>query len=101
MRNLCAPKPTISENDIERIFNDIDDDGNGYITLREAKKAFKQISKRFGLEDKVLYYHEIIHKRTYKLIEAVTQANNNLSFLSHKSKNGLKNVILIKTDEYH
>jgi len=52
MRNMCAPKPTISENDIERIFNEIDDDGNGYITLREAKKAFKQISKRFGLEDK-------------------------------------------------
>ena len=55
MRNMCAPKPKFSENDIERIFNEIDDDGNGYITLREAKKAFKQISKRFGLEDKVLY----------------------------------------------
>ena len=51
---MACPKTKISENDIEQIFNEIDDDGNGYITLREAKKAFKQISKRFGLEDKVL-----------------------------------------------
>ena len=50
---MSAAKITMTENDIEKIFNEIDDDGNGYITHREAKKAFKKISGRFGLQDKV------------------------------------------------
>jgi len=52
MQNMSAAKITMTENDIEKIFNEIDDDGNGYITHREAKKAFKKISGRFGLQDK-------------------------------------------------
>ena len=60
MQNLAAPKNSITENDIERIFHEIDDDGNGFITPREAKKAFKKISERFGLQDKVQNYKKCV-----------------------------------------
>lgn len=49
---LCVSetKPSVTEDDIERVFNEIDDDGNGFITPREAKKAYKTISERFNIE---------------------------------------------------
>jgi hypothetical protein len=53
MKNLTEPNVSLTESDIEKIFNEIDSDGNGYITPREAKKAFKKISARFGLYSKV------------------------------------------------
>ena len=49
---LCvdSTKPSVTEEDIERVFNEIDYDGNGFITPKEAKKAYKTISQRFKIE---------------------------------------------------
>ena len=53
MRNMQAKNCPVTEHDIEEMFNKIDTDRSGYITLREAKKAHKMISERFKI-DKVL-----------------------------------------------
>ena len=37
-----AHSSPLNDDELTRIFNEIDDDGNGYITPREAKKAFKK-----------------------------------------------------------
>ena len=73
---MSAAKITMTENDIEKIFNEIDDDGNGYITHREAKKAFKKISGRFGLQDKVI----IIEVFAENMIQEYYKNNNLQNF---------------------
>merc|ERR1712062_843732 len=47
MTQVAANKNTSSMNDDEltKVFNEIDDDGNGYITPREAKRAFKKVDE--------------------------------------------------------
>ena len=59
MRNMQAKNCPVTEHDIEEMFNKIDTDRSGYITLREAKKAHKMISERFRI-DKVLLAQEIM-----------------------------------------
>ena len=59
MRNMQANNCPVTEHDIEEMFNKIDTDRSGYITLREAKKAHKMISERFKI-DKVLPFKTII-----------------------------------------
>ena len=42
-----AHSPALNDDELTRVFNEIDDDGNGYITPREAKKAFKKLAEKF------------------------------------------------------
>lgn len=51
MTQVAANKNTSSMNDDEltKVFNEIDDDGNGYITPREAKKAFRKLADKFNI----------------------------------------------------
>ena len=58
---LCVSEtmPSVTEDDIEQVFNEIDDDGNGFITPREAKKAYKKISQRFKIEKVRQKYAEL------------------------------------------
>ena len=50
MRSLTETQSAVTEDDIERIFNEIDSDGNGFLTPREAKKAHKKLSERFQID---------------------------------------------------
>ena len=42
-----AHSSPLNDDELTRIFNEIDDDGNGYITPREAKKAFKKLALKY------------------------------------------------------
>ena len=42
-------KSSLNDDELEKVFNEIDDDGNGYITPREAKKAFKKLAEKFNI----------------------------------------------------
>ena len=44
-----AHSPALNDDELTRVFNEIDDDGNGYITPREAKKAFKKLAEKFNI----------------------------------------------------
>ena len=44
-----ANTPAMNDDELTRVFNEIDDDGNGYITPREAKKAFKKLAEKFNI----------------------------------------------------
>ena len=44
-----AHKSALNDDELTRVFNEIDDDGNGYITPREAKKAFKKLADKFNI----------------------------------------------------
>lgn len=110
MRNMSAPKTTVSEDDIEKIFKEIDMDGDGYITPREAKRAFKKLSARFGLYDKVgiiiNYIFCMIANINIVFLSPLSSGRNmschNCKFLnfSHKLMTGLKNVIMIKMAKF-
>ena len=39
----------MNDDELTRVFNEIDDDGNGYITPREAKKAFRKLADKFNI----------------------------------------------------
>ena len=43
-------KSGLNDDELEKVFNEIDDDGNGYITPREAKKAFKKLAEKFNID---------------------------------------------------
>ena len=47
-------KSDVSEDELTKVFNELDDDGNGYITPREAKKAYKKLCERFNIK-RVIY----------------------------------------------
>ena len=51
MMNISEQAHTspLNDDELTRIFNEIDDDGNGYITPREAKKAFKKLAEKFNI----------------------------------------------------
>ena len=57
MTQVAANQNTSSMNDDEltKVFNEIDDDGNGYITPREAKKAFRKLADKFNIS-RVCYF---------------------------------------------
>ena len=40
----------VSEDELDKVFKQLDDDGNGYITPREAKKAYKILCEKFNLK---------------------------------------------------
>ena len=42
-----AQKAPLNDDELPKVFNEIDDDGNGYITPREAKKAFRKLAEKF------------------------------------------------------
>ena len=42
-------KSGMNDDELTRVFNEIDDDGNGYITPREAKKAFRKLAEKFNI----------------------------------------------------
>lgn len=44
-----AQKAPLNDDELTKVFNEIDDDGNGYITPREAKKAFKKLAEKFNI----------------------------------------------------
>ena len=50
MQNVEESKPAVSEDDITALFNEFDRDGNGYISPREAKRAYKKLSQHFNIE---------------------------------------------------
>ena len=49
-----AQKAPLNDDELTKVFNEIDDDGNGYITPREAKKAFRKLAEKFHI-DRVSY----------------------------------------------
>ncbi len=44
-----AQKSPLNDDELTKVFNEIDDDGNGYITPREAKKAFRKLAEKFNI----------------------------------------------------
>ena len=50
MQTVYETKPSVTEDDITTIFNEIDRDRNGFITPREARRAYKKITERFNIE---------------------------------------------------
>ena len=44
-----AAKSPLNDDELTKVFNEIDDDGNGYITPREAKKAFRKLAEKFNI----------------------------------------------------
>ena len=44
-----ASKAPLNDDELTKVFNEIDDDGNGYITPREAKKAFRKLAEKFNI----------------------------------------------------
>lgn len=44
-----ASKSPLNDDELTKVFNEIDDDGNGYITPREAKKAFRKLAEKFNI----------------------------------------------------
>ena len=53
-------KSDVSEDELTKVFNELDDDGNGYITPREAKKAYKKLCERFNIK-RVIYRKTVFH----------------------------------------
>jgi len=49
MTNIEEKKPEVSEDELTKVFNELDDDGNGFITPREAKKAYKKLADKFNI----------------------------------------------------
>ena len=49
----CAKKKNtseVSEDELTKVFKELDDDGNGYITPREAKRAYKKLCEKFNIK---------------------------------------------------
>ncbi len=49
--NIGKKKSEVSEDEITRLFREVDLDGDGFISPKEAKKAFKKLSKLLKKED--------------------------------------------------
>jgi len=47
----------MNDDELTKVFNEIDDDGNGYITPREAKKAFRKLADKFNISRVRFYFH--------------------------------------------
>lgn len=44
MTNLSMQKSEVSEQELTQIFKETDLDGDGYISMKEAKRAYKKLS---------------------------------------------------------
>ena len=80
MTQVAANQNTSSMNDDEltKVFNEIDDDGNGYITPREAKKAFRKLADKFNISRVRFYFHlyaEFIYPEFQKVALAHSAAS--------------------------
>ena len=54
MMHMTRKKAEVSEDEITRLFREVDLDGDGYISPKEAKRAYKKLSKALKKEnDKV------------------------------------------------
>ena len=52
--NMAKKQSEVSEDEITRLFREVDLDGDGYISPKEAKRAYKKLSKLLKKEnDKV------------------------------------------------
>ena len=49
MTTIEEKKADVSEDELTKVFNELDDDGNGFITPREAKKAYRKLAERFNI----------------------------------------------------
>jgi Ca2+-binding EF-hand superfamily protein len=49
MTTMEEKKADVSEDELTKAFNELDDDGNGFITPREARKAYKQLAEKFNI----------------------------------------------------
>ena len=49
MTNIEEKKADVSEDELTKVFNELDDDGNGFITPREAKKAYRKLADKFNI----------------------------------------------------
>ena len=50
MTDMKSKKSGVSDDELTRVFNELDDDGNGYITPREAKKAYRKLCEKFNIQ---------------------------------------------------
>ncbi len=54
MMTMSKKKAELSEEELTRLFKSVDLDGDGYISPKEAKRAYKKLSKLLNKEnDKV------------------------------------------------
>ena len=49
MTTIEEKKADVSEDELTKVFNELDDDGNGFITPREAKKAYRKLADKFNI----------------------------------------------------
>lgn len=57
MTHMSKRPPEVSEDEITQLFNEVDLDGDGFISPKEAKRAYKKLSKVLNREnDKVRKY---------------------------------------------
>jgi len=49
MTTIEERKADVSEDELTKVFNELDDDGNGFITPREAKKAYRKLADKFNI----------------------------------------------------
>ena len=49
MTTIEEKKADVSEDELTKVFNELDDDGNGFITPREAKKAYRKLAEKFNI----------------------------------------------------
>ena len=63
-----ANTPAMNDDELTRVFNEIDDDGNGYITPREAKKAFKKLAEKFNINDLKVGIEWVLENADYDIL---------------------------------
>ena len=51
MTNMSKNEPEVSEDDITKLFREVDLDKDGFISPKEAKRAYKRLSKLLGKEN--------------------------------------------------
>ena len=53
-----SSKAPLNDDELTKVFNEIDDDGNGYITPREAKKAFRKLAEKFNINRVIIFSYK-------------------------------------------
>ena len=67
MTTIEEKKADVSEDELTKVFNELDDDGNGFITPREAKKAYRKLADKFNqLQDfsVIVQYTFLLYSRS-------------------------------------
>ena len=64
-----AHKSPLNDDELTNIFNEIDDDGNGYIDPKKpkAKKAFKKLAEKFNISrvSKEIFFNEFFQTKIF------------------------------------